>query len=224
MLAWKAGAGPEAPDGPGTWRFTEPSPCVERLHNTPPVKPGAQKLSDGVEELRLRGGSPSNSTTPRSQSELSDPVRVPPCPRQTVFCEDGLSSGLPGSSPSSSRPNRQIGVSPVPVPQQRLTSCRNRHCPSCQSLARAAWIEDRTADLLDTEHFHFVFTVPRDRRDRRAEQGGGQSDVLAAMNGRLRCRPPKQTLATRPRRAILPIGFPSGAKRRSRRGASGSAI
>ena len=25
-------------------------------------------------------------------------------------------------------------------------SCRNRHCPSCQSLARAAWIEDRTTD------------------------------------------------------------------------------
>jgi len=40
-------------------------------------------------------------------------------------------------------------------------SCRNRHCPSCQSLARAAWIEARTADLLDTEYFHVVFTVPQ---------------------------------------------------------------
>ena len=30
-------------------------------------------------------------------------------------------------------------------------SCRNRHCPTCQSLARAAWIDARTADLLDTE-------------------------------------------------------------------------
>ena len=39
-------------------------------------------------------------------------------------------------------------------------SCRNRHCPTCQSLARAAWIEARTADLLDTEYFHVVFTVP----------------------------------------------------------------
>jgi hypothetical protein len=39
-------------------------------------------------------------------------------------------------------------------------SCRNRHCPSCQSLARAAWIENRTADLLDCEYFHVVFTVP----------------------------------------------------------------
>jgi Putative transposase/Transposase zinc-binding domain len=40
-------------------------------------------------------------------------------------------------------------------------SCRNRHCPSCQSLARAAWIENRTADLLDCEYFHVVFTVPQ---------------------------------------------------------------
>ena len=40
-------------------------------------------------------------------------------------------------------------------------SCRNRHGPSCQSLARAAWIEARTADLLDTEYFHVVFTVPQ---------------------------------------------------------------
>ena len=30
-------------------------------------------------------------------------------------------------------------------------SCRNRRCPQCQSLARAAWITARTADLLPTE-------------------------------------------------------------------------
>jgi hypothetical protein len=39
-------------------------------------------------------------------------------------------------------------------------SCRNRHCPKCQALARAAWIEDRQAELLDTQYFHVVFTVP----------------------------------------------------------------
>ena len=38
-------------------------------------------------------------------------------------------------------------------------SCRNRHCPQCQSLARAAWITARTAELLPTEYFHVVFTV-----------------------------------------------------------------
>jgi hypothetical protein len=39
-------------------------------------------------------------------------------------------------------------------------SCRNRHCPKCQSLARAAWVEQRTAELLDCEYFHVVFTLP----------------------------------------------------------------
>ena len=39
-------------------------------------------------------------------------------------------------------------------------SCRKRHCPTCQSLARAAWLERRRADLLPTEYFHVVFTVP----------------------------------------------------------------
>ena len=39
-------------------------------------------------------------------------------------------------------------------------SCRNRHCPKCQSLARAQWLEARQAELLTTEYFHVVFTVP----------------------------------------------------------------
>jgi Putative transposase/Transposase zinc-binding domain len=38
--------------------------------------------------------------------------------------------------------------------------CSNRHCPKCQSLARAQWIEDRTSELLDCPYFHAVFTVP----------------------------------------------------------------
>jgi hypothetical protein len=39
-------------------------------------------------------------------------------------------------------------------------SCRNRHCPKCQSLARARWLESRKAELLPVEYFHVVFTVP----------------------------------------------------------------
>ena len=33
-------------------------------------------------------------------------------------------------------------------------SCRNRHCPKCQSLAQADWVEARRADLLPIEYFH----------------------------------------------------------------------
>lgn len=39
-------------------------------------------------------------------------------------------------------------------------SCRNRHCPKCQGLARAQWLEDRKAELLPTDYFHVVFTLP----------------------------------------------------------------
>src|SRR6202140_2416077 len=39
-------------------------------------------------------------------------------------------------------------------------SCRDRHCPKCQGLARAAWLADRQADLLPVPYFFVVFTVP----------------------------------------------------------------
>src|SRR5438132_9759340 len=39
-------------------------------------------------------------------------------------------------------------------------SCRNRHCPKCQSLAQARWIAQRMARVLDTDYFHVVFTLP----------------------------------------------------------------
>ena len=46
--------------------------------------------------------------------------------------------------------------------QQRISynSCRNRHCPKCQNLARAQWLERRKAELLPVEYFHVVFTIP----------------------------------------------------------------
>jgi len=41
-----------------------------------------------------------------------------------------------------------------------FNSCRDRSCPKCQGLARAEWLEDRRAELLDVPYFHVVFTVP----------------------------------------------------------------
>ncbi len=43
-----------------------------------------------------------------------------------------------------------------------FNSCRDRHCPKCQSLARAQWIENRQAELLEVPYFHVVFTVPEE--------------------------------------------------------------
>jgi hypothetical protein len=39
-------------------------------------------------------------------------------------------------------------------------SCRNRHCPKCQGLARAQWLAERQAELLSVPYFHVMFTLP----------------------------------------------------------------
>ena len=39
-------------------------------------------------------------------------------------------------------------------------SCRNRHCPRCQTLAQQRWLEARRDELLPIEYFHVVFTLP----------------------------------------------------------------
>lgn len=41
-------------------------------------------------------------------------------------------------------------------------SCRNRHCPKCQTFAKEKWIENRKEDLLPVEYFHVVFTIPEE--------------------------------------------------------------
>jgi hypothetical protein len=41
-------------------------------------------------------------------------------------------------------------------------SCRNRHCPKCQTLAKERWLEDRKKDLLPVGYFHVVFTIPQE--------------------------------------------------------------
>ena len=41
-------------------------------------------------------------------------------------------------------------------------SCRNRHCPKCQSLAKARWLEKQKLELLPVGYFHLVFTLPHE--------------------------------------------------------------
>jgi len=43
-------------------------------------------------------------------------------------------------------------------------SCRNRHCPACQSLAEARWVAAREQVLLPVGHHHLVFTLPAQLR------------------------------------------------------------
>ncbi|HEY0089212.1 MAG TPA: IS91 family transposase, partial [Candidatus Lokiarchaeia archaeon] len=39
-------------------------------------------------------------------------------------------------------------------------SCRNRHCPKCQTLKKVKWLEAREDELLPVNYFHVVFTIP----------------------------------------------------------------
>jgi len=41
-------------------------------------------------------------------------------------------------------------------------SCRSRSCPKCQAQARKRWLEAQRQDLLNTNYFHVVFTVPHE--------------------------------------------------------------
>jgi hypothetical protein len=44
--------------------------------------------------------------------------------------------------------------------QPAYNSCRNRHCPKCQALNQARWVEARIERILPVHYFHLVFTIP----------------------------------------------------------------
>jgi hypothetical protein len=48
--------------------------------------------------------------------------------------------------------------------KQRISynSCRNRHCPKCQSSKQAFWVDDLLETTLEVKHYHIVFTVPHE--------------------------------------------------------------
>jgi len=81
-------------------------------------------------------------------------------------------------------------------------SCRNRHCPKCQTTARDKWLAERTAELLPVSYCHMVFTLPQ------------ELSMLALQNPRLiygiLFRAVSETLLTiaaDPRRLGAHIGF-----------------
>jgi len=57
-------------------------------------------------------------------------------------------------------------------------SCRNRHCPKCQALAQARWVEARLDRILRVPHFHLVFTLPSDLRQLCRQSPAVMFDIL----------------------------------------------
>ncbi|MEA2542491.1 MAG: hypothetical protein QOH35_3857 [Acidobacteriaceae bacterium] len=81
-------------------------------------------------------------------------------------------------------------------------TCRNRHCPKCQAMARAKWLADREAELLPVPYFHVVFTLPQ------------QIGSLALQNAReaygilfRAASETLQTIAADPKRLGASVGF-----------------
>jgi hypothetical protein len=62
--------------------------------------------------------------------------------------------------------------------QIAYNSCRNRHCPKCQSIAAKDWLEAREADLLPVEYYHVVFTIPAPLRDIALQNKAVVYDIL----------------------------------------------
>ncbi|MGY3619305.1 hypothetical protein ACVJGD_005501 [Bradyrhizobium sp. USDA 10063] len=81
-------------------------------------------------------------------------------------------------------------------------SCRSRNCPKCQSLARTEWIEARQAELLDTQYFHVVFTIPDQIAAIAFQNAGTVYDILFRTAAET-----LRTIAADPRHLGAEIGF-----------------
>lgn len=64
--------------------------------------------------------------------------------------------------------------------QPSYNSCRNRHCPKCQSLAQEKWVAERLSRILPVSHFHVVFTLPAALRPLAAYRPALVYDMLFA--------------------------------------------
>lgn len=83
-----------------------------------------------------------------------------------------------------------------------FNSCRDRHCPKCQSLVRAQWLEDRHAELLPVEYFHVVFTVPQEMAAIAYQNKAVVYDILFHATAET-----LRTIAADPRHLGAEIGF-----------------
>src|SRR5271169_5919967 len=81
-------------------------------------------------------------------------------------------------------------------------SCRNRHCPKCQGLARAAWLAERQAELLPVPYFHVVFTLPAPAAEIAFQNKATVSAILFKAAAET-----LSTIAAEPRHLGAEIGF-----------------
>jgi hypothetical protein len=87
---------------------------------------------------------------------------------------------------------------------QRISynSCRNRHCPKCQNLARTRWVERRKRELLPIPYFHVVFTIPEELNALALQNRKAVYKILFDTSART-----LETIAADPKHLGARIGF-----------------
>ena len=88
--------------------------------------------------------------------------------------------------------------------QIAYNSCRNRHCPKCQGSQALAWMQQRTAELLDVPYFHVVFTLPARIAAIAYQNKAVIYDLLFKASSQT-----MRTIAADPKRLGVKIGFTS---------------
>jgi len=88
--------------------------------------------------------------------------------------------------------------------QVSYNSCRNRHCPKCQALAKERWVADREAELLPVQYFHVVFTLPEELNDIVIHNRKKMFGLLFAASAET-----LKALAKDPKRLGAEVGFTS---------------
>jgi hypothetical protein len=116
-----------------------PAPCEPHLASSSPGDPPHLEVAD---ILRCFGPSyaQTHSVSPFEQRILDD----------LTACRTARLGGHTEHCP-------QCGFE-----RQAYNSCRNRHCPKCQTVTQMRWVEARRAELLPTPYFHTVVTLPHE--------------------------------------------------------------
>ena len=100
------------------------------------------------------------------QIELADIVRAhaPALPRPLSAWPRCSNARCARSSAAAPPPSVARSAAAITAAQTHYVyhSCRNRHCPKCQTLAKERWLAARRAELLPVPYFHLVFTLPHE--------------------------------------------------------------
>src|SRR6185312_9553166 len=121
---------------------------------SPVSKRRTASIAERRNEAACRGGGryPPRTGQPFSR-QVSIQLRVPEKLKAFRAIQNCRTAALGGHLDACSRCGHQA-IS--------YNSCRNRHCPKCQTQARRRWLEAREREVLPTGYFHVVFSVPHE--------------------------------------------------------------